>query len=187
MEELLAKGSPFIGEKVQLRAVEKTDLDDIMKYWNTFESRVGLGTVIPMSSMMEEDWIKSTHERAKNQTAFTFVVEHKETKELIGTCGIEDMNWIAKSGIVGIGIHNPANHNKGYGTDAMRCLLRFGFDVLNLNRIELWVMEYNERAIHVYEKLGFKKVGKKRQAHFLQGSYHDILEMDILRSEYKSS
>ncbi|MCG3221654.1 MAG: GNAT family N-acetyltransferase [Candidatus Heimdallarchaeota archaeon] len=185
MDEILAKGSPFIGKQVQLRAVEKTDLDDIMKHWNTFESRIGLGTIIPMSSMMEEDWIKSTHERAKNQTGFMFVIEHKETKELLGTCGCEDMNWIAKSGIIGIGIHNPENHNKGYGTDAMNCLLRFGFDVLNLNRIELWVMEYNERAIHVYEKLGFKKVGKKRQAHFVQGSYHDIIEMDILCTEFK--
>lgn len=186
MEKILAKGSPFIGKQVQLRAVEKTDLDDIMKHWNTFESRIGLGTIIPMSSMMEEDWIRSTHEKAKNQTGFAFIIEHKETKELIGTCGYEEMNWIAKSGVVGIGIHNPENHNKGYGTDAMICLLKFGFDVLNLNRIELWVMEYNERAIHVYEKLGFKKVGKKRQAHFVQGSYHDIIEMDILRKEFEN-
>lgn len=186
MDKIISKGSPFIGERVQLRAVEKSDLDDIMKHWNTFESRIGLGTVIPMSSMMEEDWIKSTHEKAKNQTGFAFVIENKETKELLGTCGYEDMNWIAKSGIVGIGIHNPANHNKGYGTDAMICLLKFGFNILNLNRIELWVMEYNDRAIHVYEKLGFKKVGKKRQAHFVQGSYHDIIEMDILRNEFEN-
>ena len=160
MDDILAKGSPFIGEKVQLRAVEKTDLDEIMKYWNVFESRIGLGTIIPMSSMMEEDWIKSTHEKAKNQTGYAFVIEHKETKELLGTCGYENMNWTARSGVVGISIHNPENHNKGYGTDAMRCLLRFGFEVINLNRIDLWVMDYNERAIHVYEKIGFKKIGK---------------------------
>ena len=185
MENIFSKQSPFIGNLVKLRAVEKTDLDDIMKYWNAYESRIGLGGIIPMSSMMEEDWIKRTHEMAKSQKGYAFAIEHKDTKEFLGTCGIEDFNWLARSAVLGIAIHNPENHDKGYGTDAMKCLLKFGFDVLNLNRIELWVMEYNKRAIHIYEKLGFELIGKKRQAHFVQGSYHDIITMDILKTDFE--
>jgi len=185
MEDIFSKQSPFIGNIVRLRAVEKTDLDDIMKYWNAYENRIGLGGIIPMSSMMEEDWIKHTHEMAKSQKGYAFAIEHKDSEEFLGTCGIEDFNWLARSAVLGIAIHNPENHNKGYGTDAMKCLLNFGFDVLNLNRIELWVMEYNKRAIHIYEKLGFHLIGKKRQAHYVQGSYHDIFTMDILKSEFE--
>jgi len=67
----------------------------------------------------------------------------------------------------------------------MECLLKFGFNILNLHRIELWVMEYNERAIHVYLKVGFKEVGRKREAHYLQGVYHNIVVMDILEEEFR--
>ena len=48
-------------------------------------------------------------------------------------------------------------------------------------------MEYNERAIHVYEKLGFKEVGRKREAHYLQGKYHNIVVMDILKREFSEA
>jgi RimJ/RimL family protein N-acetyltransferase len=184
MEKILEKGSPFIGEKIQLRALDKSDLEEIMKYWNTYESRIFLGTIIPMSSQMEQEWIDSVHQRRKNMKAFVFVIEDKETKEFLGTCGLEDIFWTSRSAVLGIAIHNPENHEKGYGTDTMKCLLKIGFNVLNLNRIELWVMEYNRRAIHVYEKVGFKEVGKKRQGHFIQGSYTDIIVMDILKSEF---
>ena len=184
MEKILEKGSPFVGEKVQLRAIEKSDVEEIMKHWNTYESRIFLGTIMPMSSTMEEDWIESVHQRRKNMKAFVFAIEDKETKEFLGTCGLENIFWTSRSAVLGIAIHNPENHEKGYGTDTMKCLLKIGFNVLNLNRIELWVMEYNRRAIHVYEKVGFTEVGKKRQGHFIQGSYIDIIVMDILKSEF---
>jgi len=184
MKEILEKGSPFIGEKIQLRALEKSDLEEIMKNWNTYETRLFLGNIIPMSSMMEEDWINSVHQRRKNMKAFIFAIDDKETKKFLGTCGLEDIYWTSRSAVLGIAIHNPENTDKGYGTDTMKCLLKFGFNVLNLNRIELWLMEYNKRALHVYEKVGFKEVGRKRQGHFIQGSYHDIIVMDIIKSEF---
>jgi RimJ/RimL family protein N-acetyltransferase len=92
---------------------------------------------------------------------------------------------VNRSASIGIGIHNPKNHNKGYGTDSMICLLKIGFFILNFHRLELCVMDYNKRAIHVYEKIGFKEVGLKREAHFLQGKYHDIYIMDILAKEFE--
>ena len=184
MTDIFQTTSPFIGEKVKLRAIEKSDLDDIMKHWNTYESRLGLGNIIPMSSMMEEDFIKSSHENAKSGKGYNFAIEHIETGEFLGTCGIDGIWWTNRSAEIGIAIHNPDNHNKGYGTDAMICLLKVGFLVLNFHRLELWVMEYNRKAIHVYEKIGFKHIGKKREGHFLQGKYYDIFVMDILRKEF---
>ena len=186
MEDIFSKQSPFIGEKVILRALEKSDVEDMMKYWNVYETRVGLGTIIPMSSMMEEDFINFAHESAKNQKGYFFAIENKETGEFLGTCSLVNFIWTSRSGVLGIAIHNPDNHDKGYGTDAMDCLLRFGFNVLNLHRIELWVVEYNKRAIHVYEKLGFKEIGRKREAHYLQGKYHDMVMMDILKREFEN-
>ena len=185
MDDIYKTTSPYLGDKVTLRALEKDDLDSIMEHWNTFETRIGLGGVIPMSSMMETEFIESVHNRAKTGKAYIFAIEDNKTGEFLGTCGIESINNISRSAELGIAIHNPANHSKGYGTDTMRCLLKFGFNVLNLHRIELWVMEYNKRAIHVYNNVGFKEVGRKREAHFLQGVYHNIIVMDILEDEFR--
>ncbi|MCE7739341.1 MAG: GNAT family N-acetyltransferase [Candidatus Heimdallarchaeota archaeon] len=185
MTDINQTNSPFEGEKVRLRSLEKSDLDDIMKHWNTYESRVGLGTVIPMSTMMEEEFIQNSHEKAKSGRGYNFAIETLETKEFLGTCGIEDIMQVNRSAAIGISIHNPENHNKGYDTDAMICLLKVGFLVLNFHRLELMVMDYNKSAIHVYEKIGFKEVGLKREAHFLQGKYHDVYMMDILAKEFK--
>ncbi|MBY9000471.1 MAG: GNAT family N-acetyltransferase [Candidatus Heimdallarchaeota archaeon] len=185
MSDIYNIQSPFIGDKVKLRALEVSDLDNIMRYFNNYETRVGLGNIIPISYKMEEDWINSAIERAKAGTAYIFVIEHKENGELLGTCGIEDISTISRSATLGIGIHNPENFNKGYGTDAMICLMKFGFRVLNLHRIELWTFDYNQRAIHVYKKLGWKEVGKRREVMFLQGKYHDAIVMDLLQNEFE--
>ncbi|MFX0099236.1 MAG: GNAT family N-acetyltransferase, partial [Candidatus Hodarchaeota archaeon] len=63
--------------------------------------------------------------------------------------------------------------------------LKFCFNILNLNRVELGVYEFNTRAIHVYEKVGFKHIGKKRDDIFFEGKYYDHLMMDILQEEYR--
>ncbi len=185
MSDIYKTKSPYIGEKIKLRPLEKDDLDDIMEHWNTYESRIGLGLLIPMSSMMEAEFIESVHNKAKSGKEYVFAIEEISTENFLGTCGIGTINSVSRSAELGITIHNPANHSKGYGTDTMRCLISFGFNILNLHRIELLVMEYNERAIHVYNKVGFKEVGRKREAHFLQGIYYDVVVMDILEDEFR--
>jgi RimJ/RimL family protein N-acetyltransferase len=76
--------------------------------------------------------------------------------------------------------------NKGFGTEATKLFVAYGFETLNLNRIELRVYEYNARAIRVYEKVGFKHEGSLREDHYRQGRYWNTHVMSILRSEWKS-
>jgi RimJ/RimL family protein N-acetyltransferase len=75
--------------------------------------------------------------------------------------------------------------NQGYGTDAMRLLLRHGFETLNLNRIMLDVYDTNPRAVRSYEKAGFIHEGRKRQGMYKNGRYIDILQMSVLREEWQ--
>ena len=184
MADVYRQRSPFEGDIIRLRALELTDLDDIMKYFNTYETRLGLGNILPCSRAQEEEWIKGAIERYKQGTEYTFVIEKKDNKQLVGTCGIFSISPTSRTAELGIGIHNPENYNKGFGTDAMICLMKFGFRILNLHRIELGVHSFNERAIHVYNKLGWKEVGRRRDAVFMQGKYHDSIVMDILEDEF---
>jgi RimJ/RimL family protein N-acetyltransferase len=77
--------------------------------------------------------------------------------------------------------------NQGYGTEAVRLAMRFGFEELNLNRIELCVFDHNPRGIRVYEKCGFVAEGRMRQASFRHGQYRDVLRYAILRSEWSAT
>jgi RimJ/RimL family protein N-acetyltransferase len=81
-------------------------------------------------------------------------------------------------------IGDEKHRNDGYGTEALKLAVGFGFDVLNLNNIELKVYDFNERAAKSYLKVGFKEYGRRRQAYYLNGEYHDVICMDILREDF---
>jgi RimJ/RimL family protein N-acetyltransferase len=93
-------------------------------------------------------------------------------------------NWVDRCAVLGIDIHKPEDWGKGYGSEAVRLLLDFAFKNLNFNRVELEVLDFNERAAKCYRKVGFKEIGRKRQARFIDGRYRDALLMDILKDEW---
>jgi len=84
-------------------------------------------------------------------------------------------------------IGEKAYWSQGHGTDAVRLLLRYGFNELNLNRICLHVYSFNTRAIRCYEKAGFVLEGRLRQDVFHHGEYADALVMSVLRSEWRDT
>jgi len=77
------------------------------------------------------------------------------------------------------------HHGKGYGTEAVRLVLDFGFNTLNLNNITLSVHEDNNAGIACYKKLGFKEYGRRRECFFKNGKNIDVIYMDILAREFK--
>jgi RimJ/RimL family protein N-acetyltransferase len=108
-----------------------------------------------------------------------------ETKDgvHIGNCGLFHVEAENRSAELGIGIGESAYRSRGYGTDAVRAIVRFAFDEMNLNRVELGVFAYNERAIACYRKCGFVEEGRRRQARYARGAYYDVVVMGVLRGE----
>jgi len=174
------------GKTVRLRSIELADVDELLKGWNDLELRnlVGAAAQGPMSRWEEEEWIRSIWREKQAKTRFTFAIERIEDRMLLGTTGLFNINWVDKSAVCGIDVAGRGNWGKGYGSEAMRLLLDFAFKSLNLHRVELNVMDFNERAQRCYRKVGFKEVGRKRQARFIDGKYHDAVLMDVLRDEW---
>ena len=104
---------------------------------------------------------------------------------MIGFIELDGFNWPAREVWVGIGIGDREFQGRGYGTDAMRLVLRFAFLELNLNRVSLTVFEYNQRGIRSYEKAGFKEEGREREALERDGKRWDMLFMGILREDWE--
>jgi RimJ/RimL family protein N-acetyltransferase len=108
-----------------------------------------------------------------------------EDDELIGFVVIHSIEWNNRSGLLAIGIGEQNNQNKGYGSEALQLILRYAFNELNLNRVGLDVIGYNERAIRAYEKVGFVVEGRVRSAVYRDGVYSDRIYMGILKSEWE--
>ncbi|MHA1588468.1 MAG: GNAT family N-acetyltransferase [Candidatus Thorarchaeota archaeon] len=175
----------YTGNLVRLRALEASDLDDILRFYNTLELRRFLGPPIVRSRRYMEQWLqKVSIQNPWIDGQLIMAVEKKETNNFLGIARLEDIMLPHNRAEVGISIYDPEQRGKGYGTDAMLVLLGVGFNILGLHSIYLDTMEDNERSIHVYEKIGFKHVGVLRETEFADGKRKGLLIMDILREEF---
>ena len=86
-----------------------------------------------------------------------------------------------------VGIDDKERLNQGLGTEAIRLILGYAFDVLRLHRISIRVVAYNKRAIRAYEKCGFKVEGSEREAALVDGVRHDDIKMGILEREFRAN
>jgi RimJ/RimL family protein N-acetyltransferase len=106
---------------------------------------------------------------------------------LIGEVVLNNVDWANKSASFRIAIWTAEHRNKGYGTESASLLIGFGFETLALNRIELEVYAFNPQARRVYEKLGFRLEGTRREALIWHGERIDAHIMSMLRREFSHS
>ncbi|MDD3789084.1 MAG: GNAT family protein [Petrimonas sp.] len=106
------------------------------------------------------------------------------TDQLIGTCGFSFLNHYDRTAELGIFIGNKDYLHKGYGTEAVRLLLDYGYRYLNLHNVMLRVMDFNTHALEAYKKIGFKMIGTRRQCEPRNQKMIDIIYMDILPEDF---
>ena len=135
----------------------------------------------PMTLEAETKWFEEN--ATPSQSLVCFGIVELEANRLIGTCSLMDINPVNGSATLGIGIGETDCLGKGYGTEAVRLLVKYGMFFLNLHNIKLEVFGFNPRAIRAYEKAGFSLVGRRRAARVLGGERYDEVIMDITREE----
>ena len=109
----------------------------------------------------------------------------KESGMLIGTIGYQNLNSNHSCAEVGFTLSRPY-WNKGLMTEALREVLRFGFEKLNLNRIEARCKVDNIASERVMKKCGMKLEGVMREQMFVKGEYHDLKMYSVLKREYEA-
>ncbi len=174
----------LVGDRIYLspKGVSDEEVQKFTEWMNDFQvtDYIGrTGQVITLSG--EKEWLENS---AKNREKIDFNIIELANNKLIGTMGLMKFNWIERSAILGIFIGDGDYRSNGYGTEAIRLLLEYGFRYLNLHSIRLDLLEINERAHKCYLKCGFKDTGRNREEIFLNGKYYDRLHMDILENEF---
>ena len=170
------------GEKVRLRPMEPRDLPKFVQWLADPEVRRWLAALQEAPTLEDElDWYESTRANPDN------VLWSMETLDgqLVGTIELR-LNPASQRAELGIAVQDKKQWSKGFGTDAIKLALEYGFDDLELNRIELTVDAENGRGRRCYEKCGFVEEGLLRQHRFVEGKFGDTVVMSVLRSEWEA-
>ena len=172
------------GERVRLRAVEKSDLPAFVGWLNDAEVRCNLKLLAPLSMGQEESWYADVLSQPVIAQPLGIEIQDGDQRILIGNISFMNINQTDRNAEVGIFIGEKHYWNQGYGTEAMRLMLQHGFETLNFERIYLRVYETNPRGLRSYEKTGFTEEGRLRNHHYLEGRYIDVIIMGILKDEW---
>ena len=172
----------LVRERIYLSPRNSSDVEKFTEWLNDFETTDYTGRSDSVVTLDEE---QKYFESEPKLNARYFVIVTLEKDEMIGTISLEKIRVAHRTAELGIFIGNKDYRSKGYGAEAIRLLLDFGFNYLNLNSIRLDLLEFNERALKCYKKCGFKEYGRQRKCRFINGKYYDIISMDILAEEFK--
>ncbi|KAA0549901.1 GNAT family N-acetyltransferase [Bacillus sp. BGMRC 2118] len=172
----------FHGNLVRLTAPKQSDVDIMAAWHEDAEFLRNVDTDVAKIKSIQQ----LEEEERRHSTSFYFRVRTLEEDKLIGFVVIHSVEWNNRSGMLAIGIGDAAYRGRGYGTDAIKLILQYAFHELNLNRVGLDVIEYNEKGIRAYEKAGFRQEGKMREAVLRDGKNYDRVIMGILRSEWEA-
>lgn len=175
------------GEKIELAEIRREYVPQYVEWLNDWEVSQFLmpGMPVPITLEGETAWFESRSKDPEHNIIFAILA--LPNRNLIGNCGLHKLDLKNRSAEFGIFVGDKNYWGKGYGTDATRTLLKYGFEQLGLNRIELEVYDFNPRAIRAYEKAGFRRDGIKRQALYRNDAFHDVYLMGILHEDWSPS
>ncbi|MED4780463.1 GNAT family protein [Brevibacillus choshinensis] len=181
----------YTGKLIELRPVTREDMERMYVWRNDEEAATwAAGTSVATYSNISLESLQTIYDETVRTTQlsdklnrFIFSVYTRDGVH-IGNCDYRDVHPITRAATIGIAIMDKGYWSKGYGTDTLQVLLRFLFNRLNLNRVQLDTWSGNARAIRAYEKCGFVVEGRLRQNEYVDGQYYDTIMMGLLREDF---
>lgn len=174
--------NPFIiGQKIYLRSPVRGDEKIYALSENHPESRHFLYYALPTN----EEWHwEQIQKKINDPHTILFTIATKQPDVPIGNTAFVRIDWVGRMATFYIAISEKENWSKGYGSEATRLMVKYAFETINLNRVQLHVSTENQRAVRTYEKIGFSIEGTLRQAMYFDNRYHDFYLMAILKEDY---
>ncbi|MGC8669236.1 MAG: GNAT family N-acetyltransferase [Chthonomonadales bacterium] len=176
--------TPFlVGKIIYLRPLHRTDLGERYQSWlnDPDVSRYLETAHFPQTLTAMEAFYESI---AASRDNLFLAIADRATDLHIGNIKLGPINWVHRSGTLGLLIGERDYWGRGCGTEATRLVVEHAFYNLNLHRVDLGVYAEHTAAVRMYEKVGFKVEGCLRKALFHEGQYKDHLLMAILKDEY---
>lgn len=173
------------GQKIGLRALEKSDLELLRDWRNISHFRKNFREHRELGLFNQEKWFERT---MASPNDYMFIIERLEDQLPLGACGLLYVNWIIRSADFSFYIgHNNSYIDDIYAPEAIDLLIDYGFKNLNLNKVWMELYEFDKQKIDMFTSLfNFKIDGKLRENCFEEGKYWDSYIISLLKSEYET-
>jgi RimJ/RimL family protein N-acetyltransferase len=171
------------GEKCYLSPPASEDAAQWAAWFNDLEVTLPLGdeAYVPFGLEKAREDVEDTIRRQGH----VFSIIDRQSEKLIGRCLLFSVNSVDRSAKLGIVIGEKSCWGQGYGQEATRLLLDYAFNLLNLHSVMLGAFAFNVRALAAYQKVGFREIGRRREARLIGGRAYDVIMMDILEDEFR--
>ena len=172
----------LLTERLELIEITDKHLNDILELFGN-ENVTRFYNLIPFKTEQDaKKFIDWYHNRFQDNLAIRWGISLKGQKKIIGTIGF---NNFAKNHRANIGYDlRPEYWNQGYMSEALNKVINFGFNQLEINRIEAEVMQKNENSENVLYKLNFKNEGILRQWMYWNEKHYDMTMFALLKVDY---
>jgi RimJ/RimL family protein N-acetyltransferase len=177
--------SLFDGELVRLAAPDPERDAEVESQWTHDPEYLRLLEADPVRPLSPGQ-IKKRYEKAeKEKNQFIFAIRTRADDRLVGFVKLFGIEWNNATGMLTMGIGLPEDRGRGYGSDALRLILRYAFGELNLHRLGVNTFEYNAGAVRFLERAGFVIEVRRRQAIHRDGRRWDALILGLLREDWE--
>ncbi|TAI49090.1 GNAT family N-acetyltransferase [Flagellimonas allohymeniacidonis] len=167
------------GKHISLRALEPKDLDFLYELENDASIWEVSGTLKPYSKKVLQLYLDNAHRDIYEVKQLRLCICNGED-DCVGLIDLFDFDPKNRRAGVGLVISNPEDRNKGWGAEALSILGDYAFSILDLHQLYANILEDNHTSIHLFEKLGFEKVGLKREwVRTNQGFKNEIMYQKI--------
>lgn len=174
-----------MNNSLHLSHIEKEDMQHLYKWFSDSEF-LKYYDYYPPVPQTEEEVDKTFEDYEKKEESRVFAIRLLNNN-LVGIAGFDDIIKENKVATLFIGIGSKEFRGKGLGREAIRLLLKYGFEDMGLYRIQLNVLEFNDSAIRLYEGAGFKKEGTLRKFVLRENERFDLYMYGLLKDEWENN
>jgi RimJ/RimL family protein N-acetyltransferase len=177
----------ILGENVALGPTTRNQVPTLHRWVNDFQVSILSGDPLQPTTLesLQAEYDRTFGKEAQRQNATGFSIYERASMRLIGYTELRHIDHRNRTATFGIMIGEKDCWHKGYGTEATRLMLDYGFNVLNLHNIDLNTHSYNEAAQKAYTRAGFRVIGRRRQACRWGDRIYDEVLMDCLSTEFE--
>jgi len=170
----------FDNGKIRLDKADLTHVDIYHKWRNDCDIMAWTSPHIKQNSYEETE--RFFKERVIS--SYSFMIYSYTADKFVGITSLTNVDSKNRNAEFIIDIGEKDIWGQGIGLEAMNLVLKYAFFEMNLHRVFLRVFSFNERAINLYKKIGFKIEGEMRESLFRDGKWHSIVFMGLLKKEY---
>jgi RimJ/RimL family protein N-acetyltransferase len=178
----------FEGTDIRFGPIDHDKDPEVESRWThdlSYLRMLGRELARPLSQAQLKKKYEGIEKGMEERNQIYYTIRRKEDDGLLGFVRLFWIEWSHGAAQLQMGIGDPAERGKGYGSQALGMILRFAFDELNLYRLTAVVGEDNPRGVNFFQKFGFVEEVRRRKALLRDGQTYDLLMLGLIKDEWR--